>query len=88
MTFSTTSVILLIPRHVLDTPVGSESDRRSFLAEVHSEHYGIYDAIASRNSTEAMAAMRAHLEQGRKGYDTVSDREGHQERHMDRPEGW
>lgn len=59
---------LLIPRHVLDTSIGSESDRRSFLAEVHSEHYGIYEAISSRNSTEARAAMRAHLEKGRKRY--------------------
>jgi GntR family transcriptional regulator, transcriptional repressor for pyruvate dehydrogenase complex len=59
---------LLIPRHVLDTSIGSESDRRDFLAVVHSEHYGIYQAIASRDSTGARAAMRAHLEQGRKRY--------------------
>ena len=59
---------LLVPRHVLDTPVGSENERRSFLAEVHAEHYGIYEAIASRNATEARAAMRSHLEKGRKRY--------------------
>ena len=59
---------LLIPRHVLDTSVESEDDRRKFLAEVHAEHYGIYEAITSRNSLEARAAMRTHLEKGRKRY--------------------
>jgi DNA-binding FadR family transcriptional regulator len=59
---------LLIPRHVLDTSVESDDDRRKFLAEVHAEHYEIYEAIASRNSDVARSAMRAHLEKGRKRY--------------------
>ena len=59
---------LLIPRHVLESSIGTESDRRSFLAEVQSEHYGIYEEISSRNSAGARAAMRSHLEKGRRRY--------------------
>lgn len=58
---------LLIPRHVIDASTMDENDR-TYLAEVQTEHYGIFEAISARNSNEARAAMRAHLERGRRRY--------------------
>ena len=58
----------LIPRRALGAGFSDEKDKTEFLDTISSEHQRIFDAISARKPDEARAAMRQHLEGGRRRY--------------------
>ncbi|WP_240233040.1 FadR/GntR family transcriptional regulator [Devosia lacusdianchii] len=58
----------LIPRRALGASFTDEKDKSEFLENIQSEHRRIFDAISDRRADEARAAMRQHLEGGRRRY--------------------
>ena len=58
----------LIPRRALGASFTDEKDKSDFLETIQSEHRRIFDAISARQPDEARAAMRQHLEGGRRRY--------------------
>ena len=58
----------LIPRRELGAGFADEKDKSDFLDTITAEHRRIVDAISVRRPDEARAAMRSHLEEGRRRY--------------------
>ena len=58
----------LIPRRALGASFTDEQDKSEFLQNIESEHRRIFDAISDRRADDARAAMRQHLEGGRRRY--------------------
>lgn len=58
----------LIPRRALGAGFSDETSRTEFLAVIAVEHQRIFDAINDRKPDDARAAMRRHLEDGRRRY--------------------
>lgn len=58
----------LIPRRALGASFSDERDKTEFLDNIQSEHQRIFQAISERQADEARAAMRQHLEGGRRRY--------------------
>ena len=58
----------LIPRRALGASFTDEKDKAEFLDTIGTEHRRIFDAITARNADAARAAMRQHLEGGRRRY--------------------
>ena len=58
----------LIPRRALGASFTDEKDKAEFLDTIGTEHRRIFDAITERRADEARAAMRQHLEGGRRRY--------------------
>ena len=58
----------LIPRRALRASFTDEKDKAEFLDTIQSEHRRIFDAISERRADDARAAMRQHLEGGRRRY--------------------
>jgi GntR family transcriptional repressor for pyruvate dehydrogenase complex len=58
----------LIPRRALRASFTDEKDKSEFLDNIQSEHRRIFDAISERRADDARAAMRQHLEGGRRRY--------------------
>lgn len=58
----------LIPRRALGASFSDEQDKSEFLDNIQSEHRRIFDAITDRRADDARAAMRQHLEGGRRRY--------------------
>jgi GntR family transcriptional repressor for pyruvate dehydrogenase complex len=58
----------LIPRRALGAGFTDEKDKVEFLETIQAEHRSIVDAIADRKPDEARAAMRRHLDGGRRRY--------------------
>jgi GntR family transcriptional repressor for pyruvate dehydrogenase complex len=58
----------LIPRRALRASFTDEKDKSEFLENIQSEHRRIFDAISERRADDARAAMRQHLEGGRRRY--------------------
>jgi DNA-binding FadR family transcriptional regulator len=56
---------MLIPRNRINTAGFAGEDRRDYLRRVHVEHESIVNAIASKDSEAARAAMRTHLSNSR-----------------------
>lgn len=58
----------LLPRRALGASFTDEKDKSEFLENIQTEHRRIFDAITERRADEARAAMRQHLEGGRRRY--------------------
>ena len=58
----------LIPRRALGASFADEKDKSEFLDTIQSEHRRIFEAISDRRADDARAAMRKHLEGGRRRY--------------------
>ncbi|RUT31297.1 FadR family transcriptional regulator [Arsenicitalea aurantiaca] len=58
----------LIPRRALRAGFTDEKDRADFLEAIQAEHRDIFEAVSRREPDRARAAMRAHLEGGRRRY--------------------
>lgn len=58
----------LIPRRALGAGFADEKDKSEFLDNIQSEHRRIFDAINDRQADAARAAMRVHLQGGRRRY--------------------
>lgn len=58
----------LIPRRALGAGFSDEKDKSEFLENIQSEHLRIFEAISDRRADDARAAMRRHLEGGRRRY--------------------
>lgn len=58
----------LIPRRALGASFTDEKDKAEFLENIQSEHRRIFEAITDRRADDARAAMRQHLEGGRRRY--------------------
>jgi DNA-binding FadR family transcriptional regulator len=58
----------LIPRRALGASFTDEKDKSEFLDNIQSEHRRIFEAISDRQADMARAAMRQHLEDGRRRY--------------------
>lgn len=58
----------LIPRRALGASFADEGDQRRFLQSIVDEHLRIFEAISDRQPDAARAAMRKHLEDGRRRY--------------------
>ena len=58
----------LIPRRALGASFTDEKDKSEFLGNIQAEHRRIFEAISKRQPDEARAAMRQHLEDGRRRY--------------------
>jgi len=58
----------LIPRRALGASFADEKDKSEFLDTIQSEHRRIFEAISDRRGDDARAAMRKHLEGGRRRY--------------------
>lgn len=56
---------MIIPRARVNTPNSAPEGRLSYLQKVHGEHESIFNAIRSRDSDAARAAMRTHLSNSR-----------------------
>ena len=55
----------IIPRARINSAQLGLDDQARYLARVHAEHEGIYDAIARQDAESARAAMRTHLSNSR-----------------------
>jgi GntR family transcriptional regulator, transcriptional repressor for pyruvate dehydrogenase complex len=55
----------IIPRARINSAQLALDDQARYLARVHAEHEGIYDAIARQDAEAARAAMRTHLSNSR-----------------------
>jgi DNA-binding FadR family transcriptional regulator len=68
----------IIPRARVNSAQLAQADKASYLARIHAEHEGIYDAIARQDTEAARAAMRTHLsnsrERLRKAHDAARGR--------------
>lgn len=58
----------LIPRRALGASFSDDRDKAEFLETIDQEHRKIFDAISNRQADAARAAMRQHLEGGRRRY--------------------
>lgn len=58
----------LIPRRALGAAFADADEQKSFLTTIDVEHRAIVDAITNRDADAARAAMRHHLENGRRRY--------------------
>ncbi|HEV7346470.1 MAG TPA: FadR/GntR family transcriptional regulator [Devosia sp.] len=58
----------LIPRRALGASFADDKDKSEFLENIQTEHRRIFDAISERQANAARAAMRQHLEGGRRRY--------------------
>ncbi len=58
----------LIPRRALRASFTDEKDKSEFLDMIQGEHRRIFEAISARRADDARAAMRQHLEGGRRRY--------------------
>lgn len=58
----------LIPRRALGASFTDDRDKSAFLETIQSEHRRIFEAISDRRADDARAAMRQHLEGGRRRY--------------------
>lgn len=58
----------LIPRSALRASFTDEKDKSEFLETIQNEHRRIFEAISERRANDARAAMRQHLEGGRRRY--------------------
>ena len=56
---------MIIPRTRVNTAVNASEGRLGYLQRVHIEHESIFNAIRSRDSEAARAAMRTHLSNSR-----------------------
>lgn len=58
----------LIPRRALGASFADDTDKSEFLDNIQVEHRRIFEAISDRRADDARAAMRQHLEGGRRRY--------------------
>ncbi|MET3897383.1 GntR family transcriptional repressor for pyruvate dehydrogenase complex [Devosia sp. UYZn731] len=58
----------LIPRRALGASFTDEKDKTEFLGNIEIEHRRIFEAINDRQPDAARAAMRQHLQRGRRRY--------------------
>ncbi|WP_375451334.1 FadR/GntR family transcriptional regulator [uncultured Devosia sp.] len=58
----------LIPRRALGASFADQQDKAEFLDNIQREHRRIFEAINERQADAARAAMRQHLEGGRRRY--------------------
>lgn len=58
----------LIPRRALGASFTDAKDKSEFLDNIQGEHRRIFEAISDRRADDARAAMRQHLEGGRRRY--------------------
>ncbi|MDB5586216.1 MAG: FadR family transcriptional regulator [Devosia sp.] len=58
----------LIPRRALGASFTDEKDKTEFLGNIEIEHRRIFEAINDRQADAARAAMRQHLQGGRRRY--------------------
>jgi GntR family transcriptional repressor for pyruvate dehydrogenase complex len=58
----------LIPRRALGASFADARDKSDFLGTIQSEHRRIFEAISERRADDARAAMRQHLDGGRRRY--------------------
>lgn len=58
----------LIPRRALGASFTDEKDKTEFLVNIEAEHRRIFEAINDRQPDAARAAMREHLQGGRRRY--------------------
>lgn len=58
----------LIPRRALGASFSDDRDKAEFLETIDQEHRKIFEAISNRQADAARAAMRQHLEGGRRRY--------------------
>lgn len=58
----------LIPRRALGAGFTDDKDKSDFLDNIQGEHRRIFNAITDRRADDARAAMRQHLEGGRRRY--------------------
>ncbi len=56
---------MIIPRARVNTPNSAPEGRLNYLQKVHGEHESIYNAIRSKDTEAARAAMRTHLSNSR-----------------------
>ena len=66
----------IIPRRTVGVGSESVSGRRAYLATIQAEHRDIVDAINAGTVAPARAAMRAHLLNSRKRYQTLAAKAG------------
>ncbi len=65
----------IIPRQTIRITVDGPAERRAYLARIQEEHRDILDAVRTRAAQAARAAMRRHLLNSRKRYQSLAELE-------------
>jgi GntR family transcriptional repressor for pyruvate dehydrogenase complex len=65
----------IIPRQTIRVAVDHPAERRAYLAKIQEEHRDILDAVRAKSAQAARAAMRRHLLNSRKRYQSLAELE-------------
>ncbi len=65
----------IIPRQTIRIAVDRPAERRAYLAKIQEEHRDILDAVRAKAAQAARAAMRRHLLNSRKRYQSLAELE-------------
>jgi GntR family transcriptional regulator, transcriptional repressor for pyruvate dehydrogenase complex len=65
----------IIPRQTIRVAAESPADRAAYLAKIQEEHRDIVDAIRAKSAQAARAAMRRHLLNSRRRYQSLAEPE-------------
>jgi GntR family transcriptional regulator, transcriptional repressor for pyruvate dehydrogenase complex len=65
----------IIPRQTIRITVDGPAERRAYLAKIQEEHRDILDAVRAKSAQAARAAMRRHLLNSRKRYQSLAELE-------------
>jgi DNA-binding FadR family transcriptional regulator len=65
----------IIPRQTIRVAAESSADRAAYLAKIQEEHRDILDAIRTKSAQAARAAMRRHLLNSRRRYQSLAEPE-------------
>jgi GntR family transcriptional regulator, transcriptional repressor for pyruvate dehydrogenase complex len=63
----------IIPRQTIRVAVDRPAERRAYLAKIQNEHRDILDAVRGAAAAAARAAMRRHLLNSRKRYQSLAE---------------
>jgi DNA-binding FadR family transcriptional regulator len=63
----------IIPRQTIRVAVEQPAERRAYLAKIQEEHREILDAVRTKSAQAARAAMRRHLLNSRKRYQSLAE---------------